>query len=315
MTASGRRRSPAEERLLSAIGRGGKAVRTKRIVNGILIGVPLLGSAWACVHFRDHAPAGIAVAQAIILYVVTGIGIGVGFHRLFSHRSFETYPAIRLAFGIAGSLAFQGSVVRWVADHRRHHRFTDEEPDTHTPHRYPAPAPWKEKVRDLWHAHVGWMFDDTTTDPKVYAPDLRGDRVAQFLTRWYWPLTFASVASPTVLGYALGGAENAIDSLLLAGCVRTTFLHNVIWAVNSIGHTWGARPSTEHNESRNNVFLAIVTFGEGWHNNHHAAPRAAYNNWRGREVDFNGGLIRVLARLGLIWSVVGRPRGGGSPVK
>jgi stearoyl-CoA desaturase (delta-9 desaturase) len=169
---------------------------------------------------------------------------------------------------------------------------------------------WSATVAGLWHAHVGWMFDNTTTDPDVYAPDLKADRVAQRLTQWYWELTFLSLAVPTAIGWAFGGPRAALDSLLLAGCVRTTVLHNLIWAVNSIGHTWGSRPSTTHNESRNNVFLALATFGEGWHNNHHAAPRCAYNGWRRYEVDFNGALIRILAWLRIVWAVNGRPRSG-----
>ncbi len=172
----------------------------------------------------------------------------------------------------------------------------------------PPPVSWRAMLADLWHAHVGWMFDNTTTDPDVYAPDLKSDRIAQHLTRWYWPLTILSLAGPTAIGWALGGMRAAVDSLLLAGCVRTTALHNMIWAVNSVGHMWGSRPSTARNESRNNFILALLTFGEGWHNNHHAAPRCAYNNWRRYEVDLNGAVIRVLARLGIIWKVNGRPR-------
>jgi stearoyl-CoA desaturase (delta-9 desaturase) len=299
---------------MNAIRHGGATVRVKRIENTILIGVPLLGTIGSLIYFHDHWPARVAVIQAVVWYVITGIGIGVGFHRLFSHRSFETFKLIRVVFGIAGSFAFQGSVVRWVSDHRRHHRFTDEEPDTHTPHRHDGPK-FREKLGDLFHAHVGWMFDGTTTDPEVYAPDLKKDSVAQALTNWYWPLTGLSLALPTFIGWLVAGKTGAIDSLFLAGFVRTTALHNMIWAVNSVGHCWGSSPSTHDNESKNNFILALLTFGEGWHNNHHAAPRCAYNNWRGYEIDMNGFVIRTLKSARIIWAVNERPKSSFGPVQ
>ncbi|MDP3073554.1 MAG: acyl-CoA desaturase [Opitutaceae bacterium] len=282
---------------------GGPAAWEKRFVNALLIGAPLVGTLYACHYFRSNAVSGIALIQFAGWYVISGVGIGIGFHRLFSHKSFQTYPAIKLLLGIAGSLAFQGSVVRWIADQRRHHRFTDQPPDTHTPHRFPLLARSWSRARNLWHAHVGWMFDASTTDPRVFAPDLLRDPIAVWLDRWYFALTALSWLLPYGVGFLVGGSEVAFQSILLGGCVRTAALHHVIWAVNSIGHTWGSRPSTRDDESRNNWVLAAFTFGEGWHNNHHAAPRSAYNNWRGYELDVNGAIIRLLERLHLVWSV------------
>ena len=285
------------------ISHGGPAAVRKRIANAFLIGTPLLGTVYSAFYFRSHPVSGFAIFQLLIWYLVTGLGIGVGFHRFFTHKSFQTFPAVRLILGIAGSLAFQGSVIRWIADHRRHHRYSDQLPDTHSPHRFPLLHRMRSRFRNLFHAHIGWMFDDTTTAPEVYASDLLRDPVALWLDRWYFPLTLLSLLIPYFLGYIYDGREAAFQCLLLGGCVRVTLFHNVTWAVNSIGHTWGDRPSTHENESRNNWVLAFLAFGEGWHNNHHAAPRCAYNNWRGYEFDPNGALINLLERLGIVWSV------------
>lgn len=285
------------------ISHGGSAALQKRISNAILIGTPLCGTLYSAFYFQSHAIEPFSIFQLIFWYVVTGIGLGVGFHRYFTHKSFDTFPAVRLLLGVAGSLGFQGSVIRWIADHRRHHRFSDQPPDTHTPHRFPNLRKLWSRFRNLWHAHIGWMFDDSTTSPNVYAPDLLQDPIAVRLDRWYWFLTALSLFIPYSLGFLYGGRETAFQSLLLGGCLRASLLHNVIWAINSIGHTWGSRPSTCKDESRNNWGLALLSFGEGWHNNHHAAPRCAYNNWRGYEFDPNGALINLLERLGIVWSV------------
>jgi stearoyl-CoA desaturase (delta-9 desaturase) len=147
------------------------------------------------------------------------------------------------------------------------------------------------------------MFDDSTTIAEVYAPDLLRDPIALWLDAWYFPLAALSLLVPYAWGFLYGGREVAFQSFLLGGCVRTTLVHNVVWAINSVGHTWGRRPSTRDDQSRNNWILALVTFGEGWHNNHHAAPRCAYNNWRGYEFDLNGVLISLLGYLGVVWEV------------
>jgi len=283
---------------------GGSAAFRKRIANGFLIGFPLLGSLYALFYFSHHRVLPFAVLQMVLWYVVTALGVGVGFHRYFTHRSFQTTPVMRLLFGVAGSFTFQGSVIRWIADHRRHHRFSDEPPDVHTPHRYPILHRVWSRMRNLWHGHVGWMFDDSSTVVEIYAPDLLRDPIARWLDRWYPCVLCVSLLLPYLCGLFYGGYEVAFQSLLLGGFVRITLLHNVTWAINSIGHTWGTRPSTINDESRNNWFLAVLTFGEGWHNNHHAAPRCAYNNWRGHELDFSGALIRILERLGAVWAVV-----------
>jgi stearoyl-CoA desaturase (delta-9 desaturase) len=156
----------------------------------------------------------------------------------------------------------------------------------------------------LWHAHVGWMFDRTTTDYRVYAPDLLADPDYLAFHYLYFPITALSLLLPYAFGFAIGGHATGWNCLLFGGCVRTTIFHNVVWGINSIGHTFGRRDATERNESRNNLLLALATFGEGWHNNHHACPRSACNQWKWYQLDFNGWLIRVLGKLGLVTKII-----------
>lgn len=275
----------------------------KRWQNSLLIGIPFVGSIYAVVYAATNQVSRFAVFQMAFWYLITGVGIGVGFHRHFTHQSFKTYPLVRLLLGIAGSFAFQGTVIRWIADHRRHHKFSDREYDTHSPHTEATGKSWATLCRNLWHAHVGWMFDETTTDAMVYAPDLLRDPISRWLTRWYPGLTLLSLALPYAIGHFVGGGEVAFQSLLLAGFLRTTLLHNVIWAVNSIGHQWGNQSGGNRDQSRNNWILAVLTFGEGWHNNHHQYPRCAYNNWSGYQFDINGFIIRVFAQIGVAWDI------------
>lgn len=281
---------------------GGATALEKRLVNSALIGIPFLGSIYAIFYFQFHPISSFAVSQLILWYTVSGIGVGVGLHRLFTHKSFQTSSTLRLLFGIAGSLAFQGSVIRWVAEHRRHHKYTDQELDTHSPYRLPNQS-LLHKVQNFCHAHIGFMFDNTYTHPEVYAPDLMNDPVAVWLTNWYPFLTLIALLLPYGLGYIYGGSEVAIQCLLLGGFVPRALLHQVIWSINSIGHIWGARPSTTDNYSTNNWLLAITSFGEGWHNNHHAAPSCADLNWTGWQIDVGGMTITILEKLRLVWDV------------
>jgi stearoyl-CoA desaturase (Delta-9 desaturase) len=265
-----------------------------------LIGAPLAGTLFSVHYFSSHALHPLALAQAVLWTVVIGISIGLGFHRHFSHRAFAARPVFRAFLGVSGTFALQGSVTRWVADHRRHHRFTDTERDTHSPINA---ARRQATVASLVSAHIGWMFDDSTTHEARYAPDLLRDPLCVWLTRWHWPLVAASLATPALIGFALAGAEAALQSFLLAGCARTTLIHQTTWMVNSLGHSWGKRDATTADFSRNNALIALLTFGEGWHNNHHAKPTCADLNFTGTQYDFNAWLLRVLARAGWVDAV------------
>jgi stearoyl-CoA desaturase (Delta-9 desaturase) len=289
----------------SGIAYGGRLALRKRIDNALLIGMPLVGSIYAAHYFASHALHRVAIAQAIVWTVVIGISIGLGFHRHFSHRAFKADPIFRFFLGLTGTFALQGSVTRWVADHRRHHRFTDTERDTHTPM---IEGSGKATLAGLGRAHLGWMFDHSSTDERRFAPDLVADPLCQWLTRWHWPLVGLSLGLPALFGYAIAGREAAFQSFLLAGCARVTLIHQTTWMVNSLGHAWGSRDATTSDYSRNNTFIALLTFGEGWHNNHHAKPTCADLNFTGKQFDFNAKLLRGLERLGWVHAVRWLPR-------
>lgn len=275
----------------------------KQVLNTILVGLPLAGTIVACYWFLTHSISMIEISCFLLFYAATGIGVGVGFHRCFTHQSFRPIWPLKTLLLLAGSMSFQGSVIRWVADHRRHHRFTDRSWDTHSPYAY-LTQPIQNRIAGMLHAHVGWMFDQTTTSFEVYAPDLLKDRTALWFHNFYLPITVSSLAFPFLYGLCFGSLDQAIGCLLLGGCVRTTAFHHVTWAVNSIGHTFGGREASERDSSRNNFPLAMLTFGDGWHNNHHAAPRSAYNHRKWYELDLNGILIWIFGQTGLADQIV-----------
>jgi stearoyl-CoA desaturase (Delta-9 desaturase) len=285
---------------------GGRPAAIKRIENSVLIGVPLIGSAIAIEHIFRCGLSFIDLSAFFIFYLIVGLGTALGLHRYFSHRSFETTPVIAFLLGALGSMAFQGSVVRWVADHRRHHSHTDEFGDVHSPY----VDPWGEEkrgLRGLLYAHVGWMFDCTSTDVRVYGAGLEKDPIVVLLTRTHWIWPAVSLALPYCFGLVFGGADAAWSAMLVGGCLRTTVLHNVVWSVNSIGHRFGTEDFKNGNGSKNNLAIALLTFGDGWHNNHHCFPRSAFHGFAAREIDVNGWLINQLERCGLAWNIVRIP--------
>ena len=182
----------------------------------------------------------------------------------------------------------------------------DVQGDVHSPYI----DPWgrdRDGLGGLLYAHVGWMFDGTATDSAVFGEDLRRDRLVMFFVRTHWLWLVVSLAMPYAYGYALGGPQAAWSAMLIGGCLRTTVLHNVVWAVNSIGHSHGEEDFAQSNHSKNNLVLAILTFGDGWHNNHHRFPRSAFHGLKPSEVDVNGWIITQFERLGLVWNVIRIP--------
>ena len=288
---------------VSGVRFGGGSAFKKRVENALLIGIPLVGSILAVWRIVEGEFSWIDVASFAIFYLLVGLGTALGLHRYFSHRSFETTGVIAFLLGAFGSMAFQGSISRWVADHRRHHAHTDVVGDVHSP----EVDPWGLEIGGLkgfLYAHAGWMFDSTTTDLSVYGSGLQDDPVIRFFDRTYWLWTAASLAAPYAFGYLIGGADAAFSSMLFGGCLRTTVLHNVVWAVNSVGHTIGTQNFEQSNSSKNNLILAILTFGDGWHNNHHRFPRSAFHGLLSGEVDVNGHIIELLEKLGWARDIV-----------
>lgn len=276
---------------------GGPHVLWKRIENAFLIGVPLIGSGFAIRHAFVHGVSVIDVLSFLLFFFLVGLGVSLGLHRLFSHSSFEPRSPITYFLGAMGTMAFQGSILRWVADHRRHHAHADEEGDVHSP----RADPWGQDIagwRGFLHAHIGWMFDNTATDTAIYGKGLMNDPVVSFFTRTHPVWLIVSMAMPYGFGYALGGPEAAYSSLLFGGFLRTTVLHNVVWSVASFGHSMGERNFEQENSSTNIYILALLTLGDGWHNNHHRFPRSYRHGLYSGETDFNARLVEFLQRRG-----------------
>jgi stearoyl-CoA desaturase (Delta-9 desaturase) len=266
---------------------------TAMIVAGPFAG--LLAALWLAwgrwIGFAD-------VELAASLYLLTGFGVTVGFHRCLTHRSFTARPALRVALAVAGSMSFQGDVNGWVATHRRHHAFTDRPGDPHSPYRYgTGPA---GQLRGVLHAHVGWLFRNDPTSPQAYAPDLQADRAMRTVSTAFPALCVASLALPFAIGWAFGGLRGALLAFLWAGLVRVFLLQHVTWSVNSLCHLLGSRPFTtrRHDRATNLWPLAVLSLGESWHNMHHSDPTCARHGVDRGQLDLSAELIRIFERAG-----------------
>jgi stearoyl-CoA desaturase (delta-9 desaturase) len=277
----------------------------ERLVRTGVIGLPLaaLGvavwHAWGgSLHWQD-------LVVLAIVYVLTGAGITVGYHRLFTHRSFKTSRPLRAVFAVLGSMAVEGSVVEWVSTHRKHHDFSDEPGDPHSPHADHEPG-WRGALRGLGHAHVGWMFrGKDMANPARYARDLLADRDLRFIGRTFPLWVAAGLALPFGLGVALTGSiTGGLTGLLWGGLVRIFLLHHATFSINSLCHFYGRAPFRTGDHSRNLAWLAPITFGEAWHNNHHAFPTSARHGLGRRQPDPGAWLIAALERFHLAWDVV-----------
>jgi stearoyl-CoA desaturase (delta-9 desaturase) len=262
--------------------------------------VVLLWNSW--VDWRD-------LVLLVVLYVLTGLGITVGFHRMLTHRSFQTSKTMERVFAVLGSLAVQGSVIQWVSDHRKHHAHTDEEGDPHSPHAGFAGGGVRGTLRGLFHAHVGWILtEEGGANRAQYAKDLVEDPgMRRISDNFHW-LVLASLALPAALGFALSGGElkGAATGLLWGGFVRIFLLHHVTWSINSICHFFGTRRFDVDDHSTNVFWLALPSFGEAWHHNHHTFPRSAEHGLKRWEkaMDPSAVVIGGMEKLGLVWNVV-----------
>ncbi|MGW1211865.1 acyl-CoA desaturase [Streptomyces sp. NPDC002499] len=244
------------------------------------------------------------IVLAAVLYTITCLGVTVGFHRGLTHGGYRAVRPLRIALAIAGSMSFQGDVIGWVATHRRHHAFTDRPGDPHSPYRYGTHL--TGQLRGLLHAHVGWLFRNDQTPPERYAPDLLADRDIQAVSRAFPLLCVATLALPFGLGWAIGGSWlYGVTALLWAGLVRIALLHHVTWSVNSLCHMIGERPfrTRRHDRATNLWPLALLSFGESWHNLHHADPTSARHGVDRGQIDLSAEVIRLFERLGWVHDV------------
>ena len=280
-----------------------KTLKLERRLAVLVTVLPFIGAAIGIPALWGHGVKALDLGLFFIFYVITGMGVTVGFHRLLTHRSFETTKPIKVALAIAGSAALQGPVIRWVADHRRHHAYADKPGDPHSPHLEEHEGV-KGVLRGLWHAHTGWFFDPEKTNIKKFAPDLVTDTALRKVDRSFPLIAFMSVVLPGILGLVITRSwMGGLTAFIWGGLARIFFLHHVTWSINSICHFYGSRPFRSKDLSTNNWIMALLSFGEGWHNSHHAFP-TSYKHGLGRfQFDPSAWFITGLKKTGLARNV------------
>jgi stearoyl-CoA desaturase (Delta-9 desaturase) len=275
---------------------------TERVVMLIGTVTPILALLTAIVLMWGHYVTALDIALLIGMYSFTIFGISVGFHRQLTHRAFRTGPVIRFILASAGSMAMQGSVIQWVSVHRRHHQESDREGDPHSPHNFGGG--FSGLLRGMWHSHMGWLYLPDPPDLARSVGDLLADPVICFVDKCSWPLIFLGMVIPGAIAGAITHTwAGALGGFLWGGIVRIGLLHHCTFSINSICHIWGTRPFRNADHSRNNVIFGVLSFGEGWHNNHHAFPTSARHGLRWYQLDLGWWLIRSLQFLGLAWDV------------
>ena len=275
--------------------------KLQRYTNLAAVVLPFIAFIAALALLWNRAVGWTDLAIFAAMYLVTALGITIGFHRMLTHRAFQTFKPVEYLLAGAGSMAVQGPVIDWVADHRKHHAHTDEEGDPHSPH-----VGHGSGLAGLWHAHVGWLFDTNgQADRRKYAPDLMEDRGMRLLNRNFPWLVALTLLIPFLLGLALTGElAGGFTAMLWGGFVRVFFVHHVTWSINSICHFHGARRFDTDDESTNVWWLSLASLGEPSHHHHHAFPRSAFSGLRWWELDPSGLVIRGMRRVGLAWNVV-----------
>ena len=268
------------------------------LLTGLIVLGPLAAIAYVAIRVMGGAmPSVQTVALAVAFYAITALGVTVGYHRLFTHRSFVARRPLKISLALAGAMSMQGSIIGWVAAHRRHHMFSDRPGDPHSPVR-PA-AQRFGRLRGLVHAHLGWLFQQEDTSKQRFAPELLADRDIVIIDRLVLPLSIATFALPFALGYLLSGTlGGALAGLLWAGVVRVACLHHVAWSTNSLCHAFGRRPFRTTDASTNFAPLAVLSMGESWHNAHHAFPSLARHGVDRHQLDVSAEMIRAFERLG-----------------
>jgi stearoyl-CoA desaturase (Delta-9 desaturase) len=276
--------------------------RREKVLVAIFVAVPMLALIAAIPLAWGWGLGWHDVVIFLVFYYISGLGISMGFHRYFTHLSYKAKPALRIALAIAGSLAIEGAVLTWVADHRRHHKYSDREGDPHSPWRFGDD--WKALTKGLVWAHIGWMFDGNRTSREKFCPDLLADKKIVRISNGFGILVAISLLAPALIGglWAWSWA-GALTAFFWGSLVRVAFLHHVTWSINSICHTFGKEDFEVRDKSRNVTWLAILSFGESWHNWHHADPTCARHGALRGQIDIAARLIWVAEKLGWAYDV------------
>ena len=273
-----------------------------RVLVGVFVAVPLLALIAAVPLAWGWGLGWHDIVLAIAFYYVTGLGISVGLHRYFTHGSFKAVRGFKIALAIAGSLAIEKPVITWVADHRRHHKYSDKDGDPHSPWRFGNDA--KALAKGLVFAHVGWMFDGDITSEEKFCPDWLADSDVVKISRWFPGLVAVSLLAPALIGGLWSMSwQGAVTAFFWATLVRIAFLHHITWSINSICHTFGKEEFEVRDKSRNVSWLAILSFGESWHNLHHADPTCARHGVLKGQIDIAARTIWLAEKLGWVYDV------------
>jgi stearoyl-CoA desaturase (delta-9 desaturase) len=273
-----------------------------RLVILLAVILPFFGFILAIVSFWGWGCNWMIIGLLAVMYVLTGLGITVGYHRLFTHQAFETSRVVKFIFGILGSMAVQGPLLRWVALHRLHHQCSDHDGDPHSPTHHGQGI--IGVFRGLFHAHMGWLFTRETPDLARYVKDLRKSKMIRSVSALFPLWVVMGLTIPTLLGWLMvGGWQGALLGLIWGGLARIFLVHHVTWSINSVCHLWGHQPYKVKDHSKNNFIIAVLALGEGWHNNHHAFPTSARHGLRWWQFDFSFLVIRIMAFLHLVWKV------------
>ena len=275
--------------------------QTKQLSNAITVTLPFICAIVLLAHSPiSWQPSPLSILLGALFFILSSIGLGVGFHRHFTHHAFKTSTAGKMVLGIMGTWTMQGSIISWVADHRRHHRFADQQYDPH--------SPWANdkglitnRVAGWWHAHMGWKFTCAVSDENRYVPDLLKDPVAVFLTRYYWPVAISGYLLPGTLGLLYGGWQECATCLLWAGCFRAVALQQFEGIANSLTHLFGSKAEGSKDESRDNLLITFILLGEGLHSYHHQNATVAVNH--PSKFDVFGHMILFCGRFGLVWDL------------
>ena len=282
---------------------GGRAALQKRIVNALLLGAPTLGAVAAVFYAAELGATLTTVLVFLFFYLWTGFGATLGLHRYFTHRSFKASPLVAYLLGVGACFTMQGPIIRWVADHRRHHRLEDRAGDPHSPW-VTAEGKTLTRLRGFVHAYCGWMFDASVTDVDHFFPDASTDRLLQHFQRWYGIYAALSLLLPGLVGVAIGGNDEAVRCLLWAGCMRVFVIHQATFTVNSLGHSIGPQDFASRDSSRNLWPFSILLLGDGYHNNHHAFPRSARVALLPGQFDPGHAVLRWLEKAGLVSNII-----------
>jgi stearoyl-CoA desaturase (Delta-9 desaturase) len=287
----GARSGPIPELQPEPIGSG------EKILVGIFVVVPMLALLAAIPLAWGWGLGWHDIVIAVVFYAISGLGISMGFHRYFTHGSFKAVTAFKVGLAIAGSLAIEGPVLTWVADHRRHHKYSDREGDPHSPWRFGDD--WRALIKGLAWAHIGWMFDGKHSSKEKFCPDLLADARVKRVSDMFTVLVVVSLLAPALIGGLWSMSwQGAVTAFFWGSLVRIAFLHHVTWSINSICHTFGKEEFEVRDKSRNVNWLAILSFGESWHNLHHADPTCARHGALRGQIDIAARMIWFAEKLG-----------------